>query len=372
MGDRSVQFNNAGVQILQTGGVESPARPHEHGSSHHHHVIALELFRGALDSKLAFERNQQEQFLVDSSATATATANLEASGGTGDHGEDSNPHNNIDIIIHDSHRCVTPEPSECLVQAEFHMQNLQSYLSSSSPATEAEVVPATAATPTTTTTTTTRIDDSANATAALPQDSVDPTAPHPHQWVSHVPSQHFSMRTLQMEDDDDDNGGAIAVPRQSRGYEPYIHARPFEIPVATATNTTAGGVGVSTQVISSVIVYNLGLVHQLSCRASPKAAAFYEISAALLASLPETNDTLLLRVSLLNNFGVWCFENGDGDSMRTCMEHLSMALEDAELAAASPDNDSSSCTIIHKDLKEGIRSNIQWLLTPLNGGSPAA
>jgi hypothetical protein len=160
------------------------------------------------------------------------------------------------------------------------------------------------------------------------------------RWVSHVP-------------DSSTMGDTITVPAQSRGYDPYIYRIPFQIPEEP----------LSTQIISSIIVFNLGLVHQLASRESSKAAAFFEISAALLASLPESRETLLLRMVLLNNFGVWCFENGDGESMRTCMEHLTIALQDAM---------QDQTLAIDESTVEGIRSNIQGLLTPLHGGSPAA
>ena len=254
MSDRSATFNNAGVRMMDVG----------------NQYVALELFRGALESKLSFERNQRPQG---------------TEGG----------------IVQ---RCVTPDPPDCINRAEDHLANLNTYLSQAHP-------------------------------------------------VENQSSQDLLI--LQLQNGANVVADTMSVPLQSRGYDPYIHMTPFEIPVEP----------VSTQITSSVIVFNLGLVHHALSRTSPKTAAFYEISAALLASMPETPDTALLRVALLNNFGVWCFENGDGESMRSCMEHLSIAIE-------GDNEESSNCPIIDSIVKQGVRSNIQWLLTPLNGGSPAA
>lgn len=230
--------------------------------------VALELFRGALESKLAFERCQRP--LLDIT----------------DHGE----------VVQ---RCVTPDLPDCLNRAEMHLVNLDTYLSQASS-------------------------------------------------VEH-PSTH-DVLIARLEEGASVLDDRMVVPLQCRGYNPFIYASPFPIPESES---------VTTQIASSAIVFNLGLVHQCMSRTSIKTASFYEISAALLASIPETSETLLLRIALLNNFGVWSFENGDGDSMRTCMEHLSIAMEE------------EGSSIDHA-IQDGVRSNILWLLTPLNGGSAAA
>jgi hypothetical protein len=206
--DRSAIYNNAGVRMM---GVANEN-------------VALELFRGALESKLAFERCQMP--LVNISGQGEVVQ-----------------------------RCVTPDLPVCLNRAEMHLGNLDTYLSQ--------------------------------------ENSVE------HRSI------HHDLLIERLEEGASEMDDGMTVPLQCRGYDPFICKAPFEIPENEA---------VITQITSSVIVFNLGLVHQCMCRTSPKAASFYEISAALLASIPETSDTLLLRISLLNNFGVWSFENGDGDS----------------------------------------------------------
>jgi hypothetical protein len=141
------------------------------------------------------------------------------------------------------------------------------------------------------------------------------------------------------------------VPIESRGCHPYLYAQPFELPI----NST------STQLTSAIIVFNLGLVHQSMNRSAPKAAAFYEISAALLANEAEFIDTTPLRIAMMNNFGVWCYENGDGESLRTCMGLLSVLLD-------------RSADRMTMEVQEGVRSNIRRFLHPSHstGASPAA
>lgn len=258
MNDRSAIYNNAGVRLMDVGNQQ----------------IALELFRGALESKLSFERNQRP-----SSGSGTDQGLVQ--------------------------RCVTPDPPDCLNRAEIHLTNLDSYL-----------------------------------TQVRSEEQEPPSA-----------QDTLILRLQESVNVLDDT---LAVPLQSRGYDPYLYKNPFSI----ADDSTSR----STQVTSSAIVFNLGMVHHCLSRTSPKTAAFYEISAALLASIPETPETLLLRIALLNNFGVWCFENGDGESMRTCMEHLLIAIED----------EGEDSSIVSASVKQGVLSNINWLLTPLNGGSPAA
>lgn len=81
--ERSIRFNNAGIAVLRLG----------------MHEAAHELLRGALETKLAYDRAQIEQQL--------------------------NPQRHV--------RSVSPE---CISTAEEHLANLPSYLSGSRPASE--------------------------------------------------------------------------------------------------------------------------------------------------------------------------------------------------------------------------------------------
>jgi hypothetical protein len=208
----------------------------------------------------------------------------------------------------------------CLVQAELHLENLTTFLSPST-------------------------------TSALEEDtSVLRQAP-PNTVPSVVFVDPATTASSHM--------GRISVPVQCRGYNPYLFTSPFRF----SSDTQAGSFAIA-PLNSSFIVFNLGLVHQLMDRTSPKASSMYEISATLLASVPESPETLRLCLALYNNFGVWCFENGIGEAMRECMELLSLALDKEE-----QEDGSVSWT---KEDSQAMRSNIDWLLTPPNGGSPAA
>jgi hypothetical protein len=234
MVDRSPAFNNAGVVYLKSGRAE----------------VALDLFRGALEAKLTYERSQQSDY------------------------------------VETNQRCVTPD---CLITAENHLANLPNYL----------------------------------------------VHPSPEQLELISPSRVLTETDL--------------VPVESRGYNPYLYAQPFELP----SNST------STQLTSAIIVFNLGLVYQTMSRIAPKAAAFYEIAAALLLNEGEFIETTMLRIAMMNNFGVWCYENGDGGAVRTCMEQVSMILD-------------RSGDIMPMEVQEGVRLNIRWFITPPTGASPAA
>jgi hypothetical protein len=159
--------------------------------------------------------------------------------------------------------------------------------------------------------------------------------------------------TTPLQDSPSNHINALIVPIRSRGYDPYVYARPF----CFSTDTL-----VLPHIRSGMIVFNLGLAHQAINRESLLASNFYELSASMVSSMPLTLDTVLLRLALLNNLGVWSFENGDGESMCTCMEHMEVLVETARDIGSRMD----------PAVFNGIRENIQELLAPSHGGSPAA
>jgi hypothetical protein len=150
------------------------------------------------------------------------------------------------------------------------------------------------------------------------------------------------------------------------GYVPYLYTQPFAIPEDDENFFDSTSMR-TTQTVSGQIVFNLGLIHQMVSRASTKAASFYEIAATLLSSVPEEEDddekVILIRLVLLNNFGVWCFENGEGESMLACFEQIMETLNSLSETARST---------IDPAVRRGIQSNIQAFVTPMNGVSLAA
>jgi len=261
--DRSHVFNNAGALMMGAGNVQ----------------VALDLFRGALESKLSYERSL---------------------------------HSAMGAV----QRCVTPD---CVAAAENHLTDMDSLLVSSIGESDDE--------------------------GSIEQEI---------HTTSYADSQEQASTTTISVSSPPDSGWRqdhTVVPEESRGYNPYLYKSPFQLTAASRT---------SSEETSAIIIFNLGLVHHIEWRNSPKAAAFYEISAALLAGQQMSSQTSLLKVALLNNFGVWCYDNGDGESLRTCVEHLSTLIE-----ATPPVH-------LSNEVAEGIRANIRWLLTPPNGASPAA
>jgi hypothetical protein len=248
-----VLFINAGARLLSTAHADELL------------LIALELFRGALESKLALQRGGAAS-VMQGQAPDTAAA------------------------------------SNAIERATLHLQNLDFYLSPS------------------------------------------------HKTVTnHVDGGIDGQRM----------SSVTTVPPRERGFEPFVCKMPYFIPEDQPVSIT---------LLSCAIVYNIGLVHQWMDRHSPKTAEFYTIAAMLLMNDPvlaaDYHGTLHLRLALLNNFGVWCYEHGVGDSMRTCMEHLAMALDRQEQKGRD--------SIVDAGLVQCFRFNIQCLLAPLNGASPAA
>ena len=253
--DRSATYNNAGVRLMSAG----------------NHSAALELFRGALESKLALERFSEHGRAPERCVTPDEMSDSDTSSTT-------------------SRRSRSSEdlPNE-----------LDSYLELS-------------------------------RNVPLPQHFA------PSLGITTIP--HTPLLQL---------GGA--------SYEPYLYTEAFSVPEDAEDHSPF-----NTQAMSCRIVFNLALIHQLDCRTSAKAASFYEIAATLLSSLPEEDDIVLLRLVLLNNFGVWCFENAEGESMMACFEQLVDTLDEA------------SSFFMDSAVLCGVQRNIQAFLTPMNGVSLAA
>ena len=127
---------------------------------------------------------------------------------------------------------------------------------------------------------------------------------------------------------------------------PYLFSHPMRI-IPRPDSTTRRE--------SATIIFNLALVEHLKNRHSSQAVALYELAMTLL-----TGDSVdLLGLSLMNNIGVWCYENGDNDGALACMAHIA--------------NFIGSCgSFITPEQKDGLQSNILWLMNPPFAASPAA
>ena len=112
---------------------------------------------------------------------------------------------------------------------------------------------------------------------------------------------------------------------------------------------------ITTRRESAAIIFNLALTEHLKTRCSEQAISLYELSMTLLAG----DSVDLLGISLMNNIGVWCYENGDLAGCAKCMGHLVNFTN-----ALSSELD--------RDQREGVQSNILWLAQPPFTASPAA
>lgn len=106
---------------------------------------------------------------------------------------------------------------------------------------------------------------------------------------------------------------------------------------------------------SAAIIFNLALTEHLKARCSEQAISLYELSMTLVAG----DSVDILGISLMNNIGVWCYENGDQEGCDKCMGHL-MSFTSALSSELEP------------ELREGVQSNILWLAHPPCTASPAA
>jgi hypothetical protein len=300
--DRTVLYNNAGIRLMDYG----------------NYSAALEMFRGALETKLIHERTMLHN--------STSAADHDENNMDDDHEEG------------DQQRCVSPDGSDdsttsnnTPMRSHQRNDNLDSFLDLLRNMDEQQ-----------------RQNDLASSSISSVQGGVITStngslvAPSPSDGISNVILSSY------------------------RGYEPYLYRIPFVLPGNEVTSSSQQ-VTVEAQSISCRIVFNLGLIHQTMCRTSCKVASFYEIAATLLSSLPsEFADssemavtTVLLRIAILNNFGVWCYEKGEGESMTNSFEQLVDTLDE--------DQD-----LIDPSIIRGVRANIQAFLTPNSGASLAA
>jgi hypothetical protein len=316
--DHSVLYNNAGVRLMAAG----------------NHNAALELFRGALEAKLT-----QERF-----ALFTSNASV-----------DDNDDDNMDDDEFDDTenlRCVSPDTSSddgsntTPLRGHHPNDNLDSYL---------EILR--------------EMDEQAQNVTASSSSTTTPTISADSGSIMSNHGASSSPSVLL-------NEAIRSTLLNSQGacYEPYLYTKPFVIAEADSTSMTSSPQNTvqTSQSISCQIVFNLGLIHQMVCRTSCKVASFYEIAATLLSSLPSTmldDDVatmMLLRIAILNNFGVWCFENGEGESMMNSFEQLVDTIHEDHDAL------SGSSSIIDPSIMRGVQANIQAFLTPHDNVSLAA
>jgi hypothetical protein len=314
MTDRSVVYNNAGVRLLEFG----------------NHSAALELFRGALESKLT-----QERIMLHNSNNGN---------GYDDDNMDADNEFDMDDMNEQPQRCVSPDDESddgsnsntTEVRENQSNEALDSYL------------------------------DLLNAIESQQQQHIQGNSSNSTP-TNQSPSP---TRTVQRTTPVVGVSAATTTAATSTTYEPYLYTIPFLIHETDMTSSSSSIIN-GTQSVSCRIVFNIGLIHQMVCRSTNKVASFYEIAATLLSSLPVVAQgdeetariMILLRIAILNNFGVWCYENGEGESMMNSFEQLVETIDDDQALLSN---------YVDSVVVQGVRANIQAFLTPQNGVSMAA
>ena len=149
-------------------------------------------------------------------------------------------------------------------------------------------------------------------------------------------------------------------------FVPYLYLTPFTINkgvngtvLANATATAdTDNVLTESNFFSLMIMFNLALVHHAKDRTSMKAYSIYQLAITLLSALPPptSSQSLLLHVAILNNYGVWCFENHECSFTIMCFEEI-MDIFDEFYSL-----DDDIILTLNVGVKRGIYSNLQAVL----------
>ena len=154
-------------------------------------------------------------------------------------------------------------------------------------------------------------------------------------------------------------------------YVPYLYLIPFSIKLAhslslesttdvisTCTPDEETLVSMESTISSAMMMFNLALAHQTMDRTSHKAYLIYQLALTLLSALPPPIDSpsLLLHVAVLNNYGVWCYENLEYSSSVTCFVELMDMLDE------SCSDDDDIMLTLNSSIKRGIFCNVRAVL----------
>jgi hypothetical protein len=315
-------YNNAGVQMLEQWKLSATLDNGTQQPPLTHLEIAIDLFQGALQVQLESERGgevllHQSRRSVDLNEESEEASRVSSS-----------PMASVAESLHESlipmeqqQQQQQQQPASFVALAEWHVQRLPTYLNG--------------------------------------------------DYVYNVPQDNRASSSLTV---------TTVVPVEHRGsFVPYLCQEAMFI---ASYVLNVGDESSQQLIMGSIIVYNLALVHQLRHRNCAQAASLYELSASLLQTVSAAPPVLLhvtwpLRLALLNNFGVWCYDNGDGECMLTCMEYLRVALDTSHCRneAKSPrENNTTEAgdAVTMDDVERGMRTNIDRILTPRHGSSPAA
>lgn len=142
-------------------------------------------------------------------------------------------------------------------------------------------------------------------------------------------------------------------------FDPYISCHPFRVAdeprmIARPTTELAAKETTMSARASTIIIFNLALVDHLHNRSSNHAISLYELATTLMVG----EEVSPVGIALINNVGVWCYDNEDVQGGLRCMDHLSSALH--------------VCNSVDEGERARLVSNIQLMLIPPYSASPAA
>lgn len=313
--ERAVDFNNAGVEVLAAG----------------HPRVAWELFKGALEVKLAVERYETEYGPLLTTETTAATQKYNAR-------------------LQQQQQQLRVEPpippylSNAFVeQAERHLAVVETFLAHPVPQHHVQR-----------------------------RDSIDGLNANGF-FVPGIPNQRQHMEQTQadtaaaaMADD------SILPTGDFRShYIPKILTKPLRLeapPSASRPDLRAARSGRE----SAVIIFNLALLDHLKYTCSQQARALYELAMSLRTGISDFDP---LRISLLNNVGVWSYENGDVDITQSCMCQLATILQRGKTSQAGEGSNHEFRALMAEldpEERESLQSNLLWFMNPFYSASPAA
>ena len=353
----SVRLNNAGVDLLEAGNKR----------------VAWDLFKGALEVKLAMERTgfQYQPPAPRPQQGSTGIAMMDVDDNENHGTSPSSRSSSASSPSLDAFLKEAAASNAYIKRAEDHYARLRDHLErraagvvspSGTALAPAPPPPPSFICPTVTDSSmgnsssrsTTRIAGVGIGQSSEPYyDQVAPTTGRRHPLFRSSGSGgvfHFGSHAPRTLDCDDNEPFTL--------YTPFIYAKSIKLPEdrnATSIETTSSTTTTSRR-DSAAIIFNLALVDHMQHRKSKQAVALYELAMTLL-----TGDAVdILGIALVNNIGVWCYENEDEDGALRCMGHLATFVR------------SNGVNIEQEMIREGLHSNILFLLNPPFAASPAA
>lgn len=369
--DRSTQFNNAGVACYEAG----------------YPRIAWDLFKGALEVRLAVERSVAQQQLQqqqlqdptlqkgeDAAATSTSSttpadhiADADTTGKAGagavvttnDVSSLASPHqpeqsqtthyetNLAGQVLH-----PPPQTNLFVEQAEHHMANLSFYMGH-------------------------QIVGGENNNNNHNQSMMN---------MHHGLLERQHGREMLPVDADSHSWSTDVA------YTPRLFSRPLKLPETDVTTTTtatpvmSASSSLSSSTLSqtttttitaaaaagnasATIIFNLALIDHMRNSCSEHAIALYDLALRLRSGLPLDD---VAGIALINNIGVWCYENGDIDNAMNCMSHISPLIIDGPSSPSLTSSDEAVLVGMDEDQRRALRANVVWFMNPTYQTSPAA